>query len=70
MLLITSNKNVQIFRSQRIIRESSWVNTPQHNDIVEIKNRHILSIARAVRFQANIPKNSGLNAYYMPPIYQ
>ena len=37
-----------------ILRESSYVDTPQQNGKVECKHHHILNVARAPRSQAHL----------------
>ena len=45
----------EFFRKHRILFETSCVDTPQQNGRVEHKNRHILNVARTLRFQSSLP---------------
>lgn len=45
------------FKNEGIIHESSCVNTPQQNGVVERKMGHLLSITRSLLFHKNVPKN-------------
>lgn len=49
-------------RQQGIIHQSSCLNTPSQNEVAEWKNRHLFKIARALLFQAKVPKQFWMDA--------
>lgn len=44
-----------MFASLGIVHESSCSHTPQQNGVVKRKRRHILEVARALKFQGVVP---------------
>ena len=41
--------------SNGIERQTTCVNTPEQNGVAEIKNRHLLEVARSLMFTMNVP---------------
>ncbi|CAM8988557.1 unnamed protein product [Rhodiola kirilowii] len=52
-----NNKLMSFFKSKGCLQQSSCPYTPQQNGLVERKHRHILEIARALMFEAGLPKH-------------
>jgi len=48
---------LQFFSDQGVLHQKSIVGTPQQNGVVERKHKHLLGTARAIRFQAGLPKH-------------
>jgi hypothetical protein len=52
-----TNMTIQDFlQSNDIIHQTMYVNTPEQNDIVESKNRHILKVTRCLLLKMNVPR--------------
>ncbi|GJU07481.1 putative RNA-directed DNA polymerase [Tanacetum coccineum] len=51
-----SNRIHNFFAEEGIILETTCPHTTQQNGVVERKHRHLLDTARALRFEANLPK--------------
>ncbi|KAK9053678.1 hypothetical protein SSX86_024752 [Deinandra increscens subsp. villosa] len=52
----TSKSMTDFYAKQGILLETTCPHTPQQNGVVERKHRHLLEMARALRFEANLPK--------------
>lgn len=46
----------QFFSDKGILHQTSCVSTRQRNNVSERKHRHLLNVAQALLFQANLPK--------------
>jgi hypothetical protein len=48
---------MQVFlRSKGIVHQTTCVNIPEQNGVVERKNRHILEVTRCLLFSTNVPR--------------
>lgn len=52
-----SNKCIDLITSLGIIHQRSYPYIPQQNGVIERKQRHLLEIARAIRFQSSFSKH-------------
>ena len=52
----TSNSMMCFYERNGILLETTCPHTPQQNGVVERKHRHLLETARALRFEAGLPK--------------
>jgi transposase InsO family protein len=50
-----TNRAMQDFlRSNGIVHQTTYVNTPEQNDVAERKNKHILKVTRCLLFEMNV----------------
>ena len=54
-LELTEGDMKLFFRNKGIVNQTSYAGTPQQNGVVKRKHRGILNMARALRFQSNLP---------------
>ncbi|GJR72284.1 retrovirus-related pol polyprotein from transposon TNT 1-94 [Tanacetum coccineum] len=52
----TSNNMLNFYNEKGILLETTCPHAPQQNGVVERKHRHLLKTARALMFDANLPK--------------
>lgn len=50
-----SREATAFFQSKGIAHQTSCIDTPQQNGVVERKHKHLLETLRALRFQSNLP---------------
>ena len=50
-----STNNFKLFQLNDILHETSCTHTPQQNDMVERKDKHILKMAHALLIGAKLP---------------
>ena len=55
----------EYFEHSGILFQTSCVDTTQQNGRVERKHRHILNVARALRFVANLPLNFAVIVFWL-----
>lgn len=52
---LTKGEASNFYNSLGILNQSSYVDTPQQNEVVERKHKHILEVARSLMFHSKLP---------------
>ena len=55
METIISTNNFKLFQLNDCLHETSYTHTPQQNDMVEQKDKHILKMAHVLLIGAKLP---------------
>jgi hypothetical protein len=54
--MYVNNEFATFLSAQGILHQTSCLDTPPQNGIVERKNRHLLEVARSLMYTMNVPK--------------
>ena len=63
---IIKGKTLTLYLENFIFNQRNCVETPQQNEVVEMKHKHLLKVTRALYFLSRVPYNYGEIVYYVP----